>query len=374
MKRTLKLSLAAVAVLTAAAIGGATLTLKPAAHAANAANAASVTPPGKSALTVSQTRPQSQNWPQTLQLSGALAAWQLASVGADENGLRITELTVDVGSQVKRGQLLAQLDAAGAQANLKAQQAAVAQARAKWQQASSEAARSDKIKDSGALSEQKLLEYRIAEQAAKASLEAAEAALESARISLAHTRIVAPDDGVIASRSATLGKVVTSGTELFTLVRGGRIEWRAEVSAAQLPHLKPGQHASITLPGGDRVEGKLRLVAPTLDDSSRTALAYIELPLDSKARAGMYASGTLDTGASQALTLPASAVVLRDGRSYVFVLDAGRHVHQRQVETGRRNGERVEVTSGLAADAKVVESGGAFLNDGDAVRVSKESL
>jgi RND family efflux transporter MFP subunit len=364
MKRTLRLSLLSAAVLIAA--GAATLAMKPAASAIDHLPPAST---AKSALTVTLTRPQLENWPQGLQLSGALAPWQLATVGAEENGLAITGLLVDVGSPVKRGQLLAQLDDAAAEANLKAQAAAVAQARAKWEQARSEAARSETIKDSGALSEQQQVQYRIAAQAAKAALDAAEATLASARISLQHTRIVAPDDGIIASRSATLGKVVSSGSELFTLVRAGRIERRAEVTAAQLPLLKPGQHATITLPGGGRIEGKLRIVAPTLDDNSRTALAYVDLPANSPARAGMYASGTLDIGVVPALSLPASAIVMRDGRSYVFAVDGSGHARQQPVQTGRRIGDRVEITAGLAHAAQVIESGGAFLNDGDAVRV-----
>lgn len=361
MKSSLRLSLIAAAVLAVA--GVAVLAMKP-------AQSAPATVAARSALTVTLTGLESQDWPQRLELSGPLAAWQLASIGAEESGLRIAELLVDVGSPVKRGQLLARLDDAAVQAEVRAQEAALAQARAKWQQAQSDARRADQVKDSGALSEQKLTEYRLGEAAAKANVDAAEAALASARVRLTHTRITAPDDGVIASRSATLGKVVSSGSELFTLVRQGRIEWRAEVSAAQLPLLKPGQGASVTLPGGTRVDGKLRLVGPVLDDGSRTAIAYVDLPAGGAARAGMYSSGTLDIGHAVAQTLPADSVVLRDGRSYVFVVGADGRAVQRQVVTGRRQGQRVEIVSGLSADLRVVERGGAFLNNGDAVSVA----
>jgi hypothetical protein len=113
----------------------------------------------------------------------------------------------------------------------------------------------------------------------------------------------------------------------------------------------------------------VRQVAPTLSTSTGRAIAYVSLPGDSAARVGMFTNGTLELDAKAASTLPQSAVVMRDGKSYVFVIGAGDKVAIRAVETGRRRGDRIEVLTGLAADVRVVASGGAFLSDGAQVTV-----
>jgi RND family efflux transporter MFP subunit len=112
------------------------------------------------------------------------------------------------------------------------------------------------------------------------------------------------------------------------------------------------------------------MVAPSVDAQTRNALVYVDLPAQTgSARAGMYAQGEIALGQSQALTVPQSAVVVRDGFSYVYTVGADQKVSQLKVQTGRQSGDRVEVTSGLKAEARVVASGGAFLNHGDTVRV-----
>lgn len=333
-----------------------------------AAPAATVLPSANAGLSVSAVQPRQASWGRNLQLSGGLFAWQTATIASEEAGLRLTEVLVDVGSVVKRGQLLARLADNSILADLRVQEAAVAQARAKLTQAKAEADRSRTVKDSGALSEQQVTAYVVAEQTAQASLDSALATLEAQRIKLAHTRILAVDDGVISSRSATLGNVVASGTELFQLVRQRRVEWRAEITGKQLSALKPGQSAKITLPDGQQVSGRLRLVGPTLDSNTRNGLAYVDLPVGSAASPGMYVRGEIDTGQAAALAVPSSVVVQRDGNSYVFEKDGASKVAQRQVQTGRRVGDMVEITSGITAQAQLVRSGGAFLKDGDPVQ------
>lgn len=148
----------------------------------------------------------------------------------------------------------------------------------------------------------------------------ANADLRSIRIKLAQTRIVAVDDGIISGRKALLGDVVSAGSEMFRMIRDGRIEWQAELDAQQLPGVKAGQLARVMLPGGIEVEGRVRLVSPMLDGKTSRALVYVSLPIGSMARAGMYASGRIELPSSPALTVPDTSVILRDGRSYVFVL------------------------------------------------------
>lgn len=331
------------------------------------AHAEMQTPPA--ALTVSVVEPQYLQWPDTIEANGNTAAWQEAVIGAETGNLRITELLVDVGSEVKRGQLLARLADATATADLHKQDAAVTQARANLEQAEADVKRSRLAADSGALSTQKLDEYRITEIVDRAALASAEADLQNRRIALAQTRIVAVDDGVISSRSALLGNVVGAGTELFRLVRQGRIEWQAEVDAQQLTRIHAGQLARVTLPGGKVVDGKVRLVSPTLSTNTGRAVVYVALT-GPDAQPGMFASGYIELSTAQVWTLPESALVPRDGRTDVYVLNPDHAtVARRTVIVGRHRDGRCEIISGLEHDMRVVASGGGFLSDGALVKV-----
>ena len=186
---------------------------------------------------------------------------------------------------------------------------------------------------------------------------------------MARTSIVAPDDGVISARQATVGSLTQNGQELFRLIRGGRLEWRAEVPSADLGKLQAGMPALLTGPAGEQVAGKLRAVSPSVDPQTRNGLVFVDLPASTAVRAEVFARGEFELGARPAATLPQSAVVLREGFAYVFRLEGEDRVAQTKVVTGRRIGERVEVVSGLPDGARVVESGAAFLADGDAVKI-----
>ncbi|WP_332879402.1 efflux RND transporter periplasmic adaptor subunit [Massilia sp. S19_KUP03_FR1] len=332
--------------------------------------AAAVPASAPAALSVNLTEPLRQSWPDTIEVDGSLAAWQEAVIGAETGSLRITALYADVGSSVKRGQLLAQLADASATAEVRKQEGAVAQARATEEKARADLQRARMAADSGALSGQKIDEYRIGAASGRAALDSALAELQGKRITLAQTRIVAVDDGVVSARAALLGNVVSPGAELFRLVRQGRVEWQAELDPQQLARVQAGQQALVKLPSGSVVPGVVRLVAPTLSTSTGRALVYVSLAAGHGARSGMFASGRIELGHTTALSLPESALVARDGRVDVYVLAPdGAKVARRTVLTGRRRDGRVEVLSGLDATARVVATGAAFLSDGVAVKV-----
>lgn len=322
-----------------------------------------------SALTVNVETLKKETWPQTVRASGAFTAWQEIIVSPETGGLRIAEVVADVGAKVKKGQLMARLADDSLLADRRKQEAAVAQAQANLQQAVSNLRRSKVVGDSGALSEQQLEEYRINETTARAALASAQADLESIKLKLRQTRIVAPDDGVVASKTATLGDVVNAGDELYRIVRQNRIEWRPELDARQLAAIKTGQSARIALPSGERVEGTVRLVGPTLSTDTGRAIVYVSLPVDGAARAGMFGSGVIELDTKEAMTLPQAAVFLRDGRSYVYVVGSDQTAVSHVVTTGRSRNGRMEVLSGIDARQRVVASGGAFLSEGARVTV-----
>ena len=347
------------------AMGGA-LVYSGASRASDASKAGQPRP----ALTVSTAPPQRTAVPVRLAANGNVAAWQEASIGAESNGLRLTEVRVNVGDVVKAGQVLASFSAETVQADVAQVRASLLEAQANAAEAAANAERARALQATGALSQQQIQQYTTAEKTAQARVQAAQATLNAQQLRLKHTQVVAPDSGVISARTATVGAVVGAGTELFRMVRKGRLEWRAEVTSTELRRIAPGTKVSVTAASGATAEGTVRMVAPTVDLQTRNALVYVDLPAHSDFRAGMFARGEFALGQSDALTVPQEALVVRDGFSYVFVVGVDQRVQQRKVQTGRRVTDRVEVLSGLEAEASVVVRGAGFLNDGDLVRVA----
>jgi RND family efflux transporter MFP subunit len=340
------------------------------AHAQATATANASAAAAKPSLTVTATTPVLQNMVQHLQANGSLAAWQEAVVGAEANGLKITEVRVNVGDKVRRGDVLAVLQADTLRAELAQAEATLAEATASAQEAKAQAERARSLQQQGFFSNAQLSQTLAAEASAAARVQSARAMVQLQSVRLAQTQVRAPDAGVISARQATVGSVVGAGAELFRLIRQSRIEWRAEVTAAEVGRIQVGAPVQVKAASGQVLQGKVRMVAPSVDAQTRNALVYVDLPAQvGSARAGMYAQGDIALGQSQALTVPQTAVVVRDGFSFVYAIGADQKVSQLKVQTGRQSAQRVEVTSGLKTDVRVVASGGAFLNHGDTVRV-----
>src|SRR5205085_7758415 len=208
--------------------------------------------------------------------NGNIAAWQEASIGTEANGLRLAEVRVGVGDVVKRGQVLAVFAPDTVQADLNQVRAAVAEAEARLADASADAQRARELSTTGALSAQQINQYLTAERTARARLDAQRAAAKVQELRLRQTQVLAPDDGVISARSATVGAVLPAGTELFRLIRQGRLEWRAEVASAELALVKPGTRATVALAGGTPIAGTVRMVAPTVDPQARLGIVHVD--------------------------------------------------------------------------------------------------
>lgn len=327
-------------------------------------------PPARPALAVTVTRVQSVTLPLRVAANGNIAAWQEASVGTETDGLRLSEVKVNVGDRVRRGQVLASFDAAPVATELAHRRAALAESEAALAEAAANAQRARDLQASGALSAQQIHQYVTAERMAQARTDAARAVARTQELRLAQTRVRAPDDGVISARSATVGAVLPAGQELFRLIRRSRLEWRAEVAAPQLARLGPGQAVTVTPVGGAALRGTVRMVAPAVDPQTRNGLVYVDLPEGGTARAGMFARGEIEFGpGSPTLTLPQAAVLQRDGFDYVLRVGADSRVLQTKVKLGRRAGDRVEILAGVDAASPVVAAGGGFLGDGDLVNV-----
>lgn len=320
----------------------------------------------KTAMTVTTATAHQQTLARILAADGPIEPWQEAIISARVGGLTLTEVKAEVGDRVHKGQVLARFDTRAVRAELAQARASLAEATANAVQAAANRDRTLRMQGRGAVSEQEQQMAQTAADMAEAQRQMAEARVVAQEIRLDDCEVRAADDGIISARSATLGQVAQPGTELFRLIRQERLEWRAQVNARELDQVQPGQIATVELANGVSVDGVVRQMAPSMNDS-RLAVVYVDLPADTAVKAGMYASGYIQLGQAESLLVPAEAVVLRDGRSSVFLLGNDDRVVQVPVHTGRRVGKQVEILQGLQPGDLVAVSGAGFLNDGDRV-------
>lgn len=308
-----------------------------------------------------------------LSLNGSVFAWQDVIIASEVGGYRVGDVFVDVGDQVKRGQRLVALSTALLEAEVATKRATLEQRRAELTNANAALVRGQSLSEMNVLSQADLDRLTADELAKRAGVESARADLEASELRLKFTNVTAPDDGVITSRTVTVGQIAQAGSEMLRLLRDGRIEWRGEVPETRLGDLEAGQSVTITTADGTPFKGIIRVVSPTITSGNRTGLVYVDLPADPHLRPGMFARGEIETGTSPGFTVPLESIVSSDGYSYVFVVRADMTVERRRIETGGVLGKAIEVMSGLEARELVVNKGAGFLKDGDLVSVGTES-
>lgn len=338
---------------------------------AGAADAASGAGPAATpaALTVTTAPVVRQDLVRSVPATGSIHAWQEVIISSEVGGYRVAEVLVDVGSQVRRGQVLVRMSNDLLEADVTSRRAALRSAEAALENAAAALRRGESVASSGALSQADLDRLRAEHVAAQARVQTALAELETAELRLRYGTVVAPDDGTITSRSISVGQIAQAGTEMLRMLRQDRVEWRAEVPEAELSRIRAGQSATINTADGRTLEGRVRMVAPTVQANTRTGLVYVEIT-DGDARPGMFARGRIATGEGAGLLVPVSSVVVVDGYSYVYVLGPDNVVERRRVEQAGVHGDMIEVSSGVVAGDIIAVKGAGFLKDGDKVDVA----
>jgi HlyD family secretion protein len=305
----------------------------------------------------------------TISMTGSVFAWQDVIIAPEVGGYRVAEVLVDVGDRVTKGQQLVELSTALLEAEVATKRATLNQRRAELDNASAALERGQSLAGMNVLSKADLDRLVSEELASRARLESARADLETSELRLKFTSVTAPDDGIITSRTVTVGQVAQAGNEMLRLLRDGRIEWRGEAPETRLGELAAGQPVKIVTADGATFSGVVRVVSPTIAAGNRTALVYVDLPADPRLRPGMFARGEIEIGAGPGFTVPLESVVNADGYSYVFVLKADNTVERRRIEAGAVAGASIEVVGGLEAGERIVRKGAGFLKDGDLVSV-----
>lgn len=318
---------------------------------------------------VSLLGPEIELWPDWIEASGNVMPWQESHVATEIGGLRVLSVLVNAGDVVRKGQVLARLNPAPVEVELEAANAQLAEAEAALAQAVATLDRANRLAPTGGVSRQELTLYETQKHTSEARLDAARAKVKAQQLRLDAATLLAPDDGVIASRSVAEGAIVQAGSELFRLIRQGRLEWRAEVSGETLLKLTPGQAARVKSPLGAEIEGRVRQVSPTVDLSTRKGLVYVDLPPEANLKAGLQVAGTLAIGERKVLVLPAAAVLCQAAACRVFKVGADNRIEALAVSTGRTKSGRVEISAGLDEQSRVVARDVAVLRPGDPVEV-----
>lgn len=326
-------------------------------------------------LSVETVMPNQDDIGATLSADGTINAKDTANVSAKVNGVAIERILVEEGDRVKVGQVLAIFDTEAMQQQVLQAEADVAEAQATLANASADAVRVLPLIDIDAISKQEADRYRTAEVKARAALQASKARLSNQQLTLKNANVVAPVSGVISEKMAEVG-MVAGGEPLFTIIKGGVLEWRAEIDPKLVSDITIGTPVRVSLSGGDSVMGQVTRIAPTAADNRQITI-YASLANNTKARAGMFQTGEFLLGSTSTQTIPNSAIVSNDGYDYVMLVTnittqngktMGR-IKQQRVTLGERLGDNVAITEPLPNDSQVVKQGGSFLNDGDLVRL-----
>ena len=343
------------------------LILSVAATACSKDKNADAAPTGAMAVTVVQARHQPLR--RSVLVSGPVSAWEDMQLGVEVSGLRVTTLNVDVGQQVRAGELLLQLDHRSLDADLAQADAALREAEAGAALARSQLARGEQLVKDKYISATQIDELRAGRVQAEARVGTARAMRDTAALRRSFADLRAPDAGVISKRLVQPGQVVSAGTELLRLIRQGRLEWRAELAESELARVKPGDRIELATRDGKQVIGTVRAVSPGVDAATRTGTIHADLPNPEGLQPGTFLQGRIDVGVADVVTVPTAAVVQRDGHPNVFTVDAKGIVHRVRLRTGGSDDGHVEVLEGLKAGDAVVEQGAGFLGDGDTVRI-----
>lgn len=325
-----------------------------------------------SAMAVTTAPVEMRDLARSVLVSGAVAPVEEMQLGVEVSGLRVTDLLIDVGQQVRRGQVLLRLDHRMLDSELAQAEAGLREAEAGAALARANLVRGENLVRERYISATQLDELRAARTQSEARVGTARAGRDAAALRRSFAELRAPADGIVSRRLVQPGQVVAAGGELLRLIRDGRLEWRAELPVAQLAAVKPGDRIELRGTGGTVVEGRVRAVSPGVDAATRTGTVYAGLPDPKGLAAGAYLEGRIDTGRARVATVPTAAVVLRDGFATLYTVEtkAGASVARaRRVRTGARSDGVVELLDGPTPGQAVVVKGAGFLADGDAVRV-----
>jgi HlyD family secretion protein len=303
-------------------------------------------------------------------LTGLISARNDMPIGNEGDAGRISEVLVEAGDRVRKGQVLARLRPVAAQSQLDSAEASLDEVQANAAVAQSEWARAQKGGD--IFSKEESERRHTTALTAQARVIAAQAQVRDARNKLAQTIIVAPTDGIVLTRTAEVGQIAVPGsTVLFHLARNAEIEMRGQVAEQDVPRLALGQTATVRLDGvAKSFIGTIWQIGAVIDAGTRQGTVRIGLPADPNLRPGSFARADIEVGSTTGVLLPQTAVLSDEKGSYVLVVGSDNKLERRGVTVGGARSEGLLVSRGLSGSERVVAIAGAFLRTGEIVAIA----
>jgi HlyD family secretion protein len=361
------------------------------AYADTAPKADAPAPPSISVMTAEK-KPIAED----LTVTGSFAAGELVLVSPEIEGLSVTEFLAEEGDIVKKGQVLARLSSSTVDisiiqtlASLKSNDASQKQAKNQIEQAQisvdrteADLNRTKKLRTSGVATQEtfdtrlaaydlavsQLASAKLGLEVAKANRAGIDAQMDELNLRKARTEIKAPVDGYISRRTVQVGGIASGSKEpMYNIVANGLVKLVAEIPESDLPRVKVGQKAMITVNGMDKaIEGEVRLISPEVNATTRIGNAHIKVAEGVRIPLGAFGRAKISLAAADGVALPLTAVTFGDNGPTVQIVKDG-HVQVRKVITGLVGTSDIEITDGVSAGEIYVARAGSFVRDGDAV-------
>ncbi|MEI7933404.1 MAG: efflux RND transporter periplasmic adaptor subunit, partial [Alphaproteobacteria bacterium] len=298
--------------------------------------------------------------------SGSLVAREEAIVAAEVQGFRVASVKADVGDQVTAGQVLVQLDDTLLRSQIDQQTALVSQADVAARQTQASAQRVNGLDNSGAVAKEQIDQRRFQAESAAAAVTAQRAGLKDLQTRAGKMEVKAPVSGVITERNVRAGEL-SGGAPMFRIVKDNVVELSAEAPESALRAIQRGAPVSVTLPNGQTVQGRVRMIEPSVRPETHMGQVRITLPVRADLRPGGSATAQFSDLRADVLTVPETAVNYDADGASVFVVGDGNRVSKVAVETGRRGGGYAEIVKGVLEGQTVLRTAGGFVLEGDVI-------
>ena len=319
--------------------------------------------------------------PASLQLPGRIEAWSRAPLYARVSGY-LKRWEKDIGSPVKAGQLLAEIDAPDLDQQLRQARAQLTTSRSEMMLASTSAKRWEQLRESEAVSLQEVEERRGDLATKRSPVNEAQANVDRLQALQGYTRIVAPFDGVVTARNTDVGALInvgmTTGSELFVVSDVSRLRVYVSVPQRQLAWVKVGSRAKLSVPErpGKAFEARVQSLAQAVDVGS--GAMRVQLSVENEGGnllPGSFATVQFeDALVPDALSLPPSALIVGKSGVQVATVDHAGKVLLKKVVVSRDHGTYVELADGVSQADQIIANPPDGLSSGDQVRIAQSGV
>jgi RND family efflux transporter MFP subunit len=324
-------------------------------------------PPGEAPMRLEATlrTAQVETHPRMLVAAGTVEPSRRTSPGTKILG-RVAAIAVREGERVEAGQTLARFEDRDLRAALDGARAAVTMAEAQLENAGAQLARMQGLHARGSVTEKNLEDAVAAERVARAGLDQARAGLSSAEVMLSYAEVASPFAGWVTAKHTEVGDLVAPGQPMFTIEDLDPVKVVVNVPEGEVRHVEPGARAHLEVTAsGDELEAVVDRVVPTGDRRARTFEVQLAVPNpEGRLKSGMFARASFELGTTEAIWVPAEALVERGQLQGVFIVDEHGHARLRWVRTGEARDGAIEILSGLAGGERYVAEPPMRLVDG----------